>query len=149
LTVSILFNGCQSRLPKEVPSNLEIRYEDKTGEPTNWRIVTVSDKQMTVEMSCAEVRKVTLTDKELAIRYRRFVENEFDLIEDQSLSVNNDAKFREISLQAGSVMKKVRSGDQFPLSGKNDSRFRALWTAMREELVGDVGFCGDENKTNN
>ncbi len=151
LSVFILLScACQSQLPKDIPNNLEMRYEDQRGEklyengpPAGlFRRATISGNQLTVEMMrCPKVVKVTLTDQEIKGFYNHFVKSEFDLIEDQLSAKNGEEEFKEIHLQAGNITKKVRQGKQFPLSEKSTSRFNGLWTNMLDLAFEKTPSC--------
>jgi hypothetical protein len=148
LLLFILFSlACQSQLPKELPNDLEIRFESTVlypdGEPRDsFRSIAIASDQMIVERSkCQRVEKVTLEDGDIKGLYRSFVQSEFDLIKNGSPpSGGNEEGFREIYLKTGNISKNVKHGKQFPLSEKDRIRFNAIWTTMLDLAVGKVSL---------
>lgn len=155
LSLFILISfGCarQPGLPKEIPNDLEIRLETTlVGErypgpnipgQSLFRWLNVSGNEISIErVRCEGLVKMTLKDDQIKAIYRSFVENEFDLIEnEQSADNTEEAGFREIRLQAGKISKSVKQGKRFPLSEKNRVRFNRIWVGLAE-LVEESEPC--------
>jgi hypothetical protein len=142
LSAIVLFTfGCErkSQLPKDVPNNLEIRFEctlpiRDTGRFYNW--VSISGNQMVFAWAkCDGEVKIPLSDEEIKYVYESFVKNGFDLIEnEESPRPSAEPGFNEITLRFGNFNKSVKSRGPFPLSEKNEERFGQIRTRIAELL---------------
>ena len=145
LSIFILFSfSCHrvSQMPKEVPANLEMRFDNKLigHHHSNGNVsslgfvhnVVISGNQMSVVRSGCEdegEEKLTLTNNEINKIYQYFVESEFDLIENRRLPADaEDTDFREIHFRSDNIIKSVKYSEQFPPSEKHRKRFNNIWT---------------------
>ncbi|MEZ5425554.1 MAG: hypothetical protein R2747_04760 [Pyrinomonadaceae bacterium] len=143
ITISM---ACQSRLQKELPNDLVIKFKstemEPGGSPAGYiRTVIISGNQMEVERSrCSRGKKVTLDEKEIRSLYGALVKSEFDLIRNGAGDGNGE-EFKEIYLKTGDASKIVRKGKNFPLSGNENERFNEVWTTMLDISFEKVGPC--------
>ena len=159
LTIFILFSfGCKriSQMPKEVPANLEMRFDNKllgTRHRDGFvsglgfvRSAVISGNQMSVMRSGCEKegeKKLTLTNDEINEIYQYFVKSEFDLIENRRLPADaEDGDFREIHFRSDDTVKSVKYSERFPLTEKHRERFNNIWTDIDNFAFARLPSCG-------
>lgn len=158
LSIFILFAfGCVriSQMPKEVPANLEIRFDNKlVGHRHSNGFVSglgfvrraaVSGNRMAVVRSECEERGediLILTDDEINEIYQYFVKSEFDLIENSRLPTGaEDVDFREIHFRGDGLVKSVKYSRRFPPTKEHQERFNNIWTDINDFAFARLPFC--------
>ncbi len=148
LSMSLLFSlSCvrNSQLPKEIPSNSEIRYEQTYARESislaKWAVI--SGNQLKYErVRCDGIMNKKIPDSEIIKIYKTFVEEKFDLIEKKETVDDKELKeFQQISLKAGSISKVIRYGNTSPFSKKDDESLGRIRTDIAELLEHYVERC--------
>ncbi len=104
-------------------------YSDHGGMAPAWLTIEVKDKKLFVkEKKMADVNETLsfcdLSEKEIASLYGVFVENKFDLIENQQPDeVVYDAGSSGLRIAAGEISHSVSSGANAPLASSDQVRF--------------------------
>lgn len=137
----LLIFGCgnnlqKSDLPKEMPADTEMNYNENGGMSPFYKSIKISGKQLSIEEVTPEVREkktftVEISDADKNELYQTFVANKFDLIKnDERGEIVYDAGSRGISIFYNNKSFGVSSGDNSPLSGENSKRWSNVCAAF-------------------
>lgn len=126
----------KTKLPKEIPENFRIKFSENGGMAPEWNSIEISgdeifitDKKMDDNIEKKWFAKISKEDK--VSLYNTFVENKFDLIEnDEQKEIVYDAGSESIYIRADKVSKNVMYGMNSPLSGRNLSRYKTVKKAI-------------------
>lgn len=144
IVAGLLVFACvhHSKLPKEIPTNLEIRYEQNyPGESKSlvkWAVI--SGNRLTYErVKCNGTVNKNIPDSEVKRIYKTFVDEGFDLIENKETT---DLKeFQQISLRTGNISKTVKYGVNSPFSKKDDESLGRIRTDIAGMIENQVERC--------
>lgn len=143
VTLIVVFSfACarQSQLPKEVPENLEIKFETNLLRESLVRRAVISGNQLTYERArCEGVLNKTVSTDEIKRIYETFVKGEFDLI--QSLDNKEANEFKQISLKAGTISKVIKYGNNSRFSKTDDESLGNIRTEIADLLEDHVEHC--------
>ena len=141
---SLLFVACarQSQLPKEIPTNFEIKYEQNypgaSKSLVKWAII--STNQLKYErVRCSGTLTKNIPDSKVKEIYKTLVKEEFDLIENKE--TEDHKEFQQISLRAGNISKSIKYGDKSPFSKKDSESLGAIRTDISELIEDEVEDC--------
>jgi hypothetical protein len=146
-----LFGG--SRLPKQMPANVEIGYDRNAGMVRAYAHYVIKDNVLSVdEINFNEQtpRKwtVEISRADLEKLYQAFVANQFDLIKnDEAKGVTYDAGSETVRITAGTDSYNVSYGANSPLSGSAKTRYLAVAEAVRN-LVAEYQTKAVETSAN-
>lgn len=127
-----------SKLPKEVPADVQISYHENGGMLNAHKYISVANDVLTYEEKLANEQsprkwtaKISKADKEKL--YRTFVENKFDLIKNDKMEgVVYDAPSRGISIRFGAQSFHISNDMNSPLSGDNQTRYSFVSGAIMQ-----------------
>jgi hypothetical protein len=125
-----------SKLPKEMPADVEMSYHENGGMLNAHKYISVKDDILSYEQKLANERtpqkwtaKISAEDK--GKLYRAFVENKFDLIKKDNMEgMVFDAPSRGVSITFGGQSFHVSSDMNSPLSGDNQTRYSKVADAI-------------------
>lgn len=145
ITLIVIFSfACarQSQLPKEIPGNLEIRYDQTYARESKslakWAVI--SGNHLKYErVRCDGIMNKEIPDSEIIKIYKTFVEEKFDLIEKKETADDKELKeFQQISLKAGTISKVIKYGNNSKFSKKDEESLGSIRTdiaTLLEDLV--------------
>lgn len=125
-------------LPSEMPADTQMRYSENGGMSPAYRNVKVFGNQLFIEEVTIKVREKQMWSAEISDAdqnelYQYFVANKFNLIKkDERGEIVYDAGSRGISIQFDKKIYGVQSGDNFPLSGENSTRWSNVRAAFEK-----------------
>lgn len=131
----------KSKLPAEMPNGVEIRFNANYGGSPAYKKIVIKTGELSFEAKDYVPEKKTfeetkwsakISDEDLAKLYRVFVENKFDVIEnDKRQGITYDAPSEGIFIGLNEKDSFQKSyGDNHPLSGKNLRRYQAVKQAI-------------------
>lgn len=127
----------KSKLQKKMPENTRMRFSENGGMAPTWHRIEIVGDELLIEdkkMNDDKAKKwfVKITNDDKASVYKVFVENKFDLIENEERKeIVYDAESEGIYIRAGKVSKGISYGMNSPLSSINTSRYSAVKTALK------------------
>jgi hypothetical protein len=129
----------QSRLPKQIPGELTISYNNSGGMLRAYKTITIEGGELSFEelrggRSEPEKWSAAVGEDEIINLYKVFVDNRFDTIKnDKRNGIVYDAGSETISITAGVGLSfHVTSGKNSPLSGSNLARYQAVAKAIAD-----------------
>lgn len=135
--INCLANPLQkSELPKEMPTETEIRFNQNGGMAPTYKKIKVSGnllfvEERTFQNRTPQMRYVEIPNEEKSALYQVFVENKFDLIKnDKREGIVYDAPWQNISIRADRKSFNTSAGANSPLSGINLARYQAVKNAI-------------------
>lgn len=134
----MIFTSCdgQTKLPLEMPSNIEIIYTSDGGMLPSLFRVEINRQIMKITRNSEEtnrkdiIREVKLNEDELKNLYRTFVENKFDSIKPNEEIHVADGKFRSIELKFGDKIFYGINGDGINPPKGHGERFKKIEDAI-------------------
>jgi len=131
----------KSKLPKEMPYGVEIRFNSNYGGSPAYKTIVIKTSELSFEAreyvperKTFEMTKWTakISGEDLAKLYQVFLENNFDVIEnDERQGITYDAPSEGVFIGFNEKVSFQQSyGDNQPMSGKNLRRYQAVKLAI-------------------
>ena len=137
LATSFLGCAAQSKLPKEMPADVQMSFGSNGGMSPYFTSIAIEGEMLTFKekVPVNDSRKISqvnwtakITPEDKVNLYQTFVENTFDRIENETnKSITYDAGSEGVSLSfAPNFSYNVYSGANFPLSSANKTRYQTI-----------------------
>ena len=139
----LLSAGCraQTQLPAEMPAEITVYLNISGAMMRSYKKITIGDGVLSVEEATGNRQNpqkwsAKISRADLAKLYKKFVENEFDLIKnDEREGIFYDAGSESISISLDKPKSfNVTYGKNSPLSGSNLARYQAVRKAI-DDLI--------------